>query len=124
MDPETQSTLGLLLYAFVTFIGIRHWRRVPYGNGVGSFIWITHRGPLLCQAPGLMVVIARRCCQCQIPYPGCQWTSAFLAVASAMLWITALSEVWMHYWRSSVVLPSGGKRKTESNLGGRFDVLV
>jgi hypothetical protein len=111
MDPSTQSTLGLLVYAFITFSGIRHWRRVPFGDGVGSFIWITHRGPLLCHAPGLTVLTAHRDCQLGFPYSGFEWTSAFLAVASVTLWTSALSEVVLHCWRSSVVLPSGEEKE-------------
>lgn len=78
MNNSTQSTLVLLLYTFVVFNGIRYWRRVPYGSGVGSFVWITHRGPLLSYAPGLMALTTNCSCQitaadhalCHIPYVG------------------------------------------------------
>jgi hypothetical protein len=130
MNNSTQSTLVLLLYTFVVFNGIGYWRCVPYGSGVGSFVWITHRGPLLSYAPGFMALTAHRSCHttagefprhalCHIPYVGREWTFAFLAVVSAALWTAALSEVWLH-WRSTVELPSGEEKEEDNKLGGRY----
>lgn len=92
MDTTTQSTLVLLLYAFVALNAIRYWRRVPYGSGVGSFTWITHRGPLLSYASGFMALTAQPSCRiptehppplrhalCHIPYIPVEWIFAFLA---------------------------------------------
>jgi hypothetical protein len=111
MDTNTQSTLVLLLYAFVTINAIRYWRRVPYGSEVGSFTWITHRGPLLSYAPSFMALTAQPSCRipaehppllrhalCHIPYIRGEWIFAFFAVASVRVWASALSEVWLH-WR-------------------------
>lgn len=79
MNESTQSTLVLLLFISVVFNGIRYWRRVSYASKVGSFIWITHRGILLCYVPGFAIFTTKHSCQvplegsprhalCQIPF--------------------------------------------------------
>lgn len=129
MNASTELTLVLLLFSFAAFNGVRYWLRVPYGSGVGSFIWITHRGMLLSYTPGVMALTAEHSCQvpiegtphhalCHIPYVGREWTFAAFAVASAGLWVSALTEVVL-YWKSHNVLAPGEAEQEDHTLGDK-----
>jgi hypothetical protein len=123
MNFSLQSSLILLLFSFLTFNGIRYWRRVPYGSKVGSFTWITHRGILLSYIPGFAALTTQQSCQippegsprhalCHIPFLGREWTFALLAIAAVLLWTSAMSEVLL-YRRSSVEIPSDGDKQKD-----------
>jgi hypothetical protein len=119
MNDSLQSTLTLLLFSFITFNGIRYWRRVPYGSKVGSLTWITHRGILLSYIPGFAALTTQHSCQvplegsprhalCQIPFVGREWAFNLLSIATVLLWTSAMSEVLL-YRKSGVELLSSDK---------------
>lgn len=128
MNISLQSTLVLLLLSFLTFNGIRYWRRVPCGGKVGSFTWITHRGILLSYIPGFAVLTTQHSCQvplegsprhalCHIPFLVQEWTFVLLAIAAVLLWTSALSEVLL-FWRSDVESPSVNRKQEDDMVSG------
>ena len=128
MDASAELTFVLLLFAFVAYNGVRYWCMVPYGSEVGSFTWTIHRGMLLSYTPGIMALAAQHSCQipsegsprhalCHVPFLGRERTFALLAIASAMLWTLALSEVLMSR-RARVRLPSGEPKQEDHFFSG------
>lgn len=123
MTTSTQSTLVLLLFAFVAFKGIRYWRRLPYGSKVGLFTWITHRGILLSYMPGFAALTTQHSCQvppegsprhalCHIPFLCRERTFVLFAVAAVLLWTSTLIEALL-FWKPGVGMPYGKEKQRD-----------